>query len=322
MRLLLLFVTITACRFALPDQDDVLPPPPPSPSEDADVSMFDPNGVRQIYATRLDRARPWTLGFDDWQARTRGFDAATAEGEGAATTITASGQVRLNVASEDTPCTGDPDQGAALARGFMCLQNDWYAFEITAYVQLVDAATTDDDRNWVWYGGGGRHTGDGAPDGCTGSAYKASYHYATGEVRVRKENFHVNYFNRDWKPVAGGIDFAAHPDQWLGMKLVRYEVVRDGVRGMRLEQYLDLAGIDAEGHSANAWTLVNVEEDLGGWSSGATACGAPTTDQPMLWGGPWATFRWDNTTSRTRLMSVREIVPPETPPLDAPAAAR
>jgi hypothetical protein len=30
----------------------------------------------------------------------------------------------------------------------------------------------------------------------------------------------------------------------------------------------------------------------------------------MFWGGPWVTYRWDNTTSKLRLMSVREITPP------------
>lgn len=278
---------------------------------------LDPNGVAQIYPTAPDQAPSWTLGFDDWQARTRGWE-GTVEGTGAGTIVTEGGQVRLNVAAQDSDCEGEPDQARALAQGYMCSPLDWYELEMTGYVQLVEAAGGEDDRDWTWYLGGGRHTGDGPPDGCTGTAYKGNLHYADGRARMRKESWHVNYTSREWKEVAGAPDYTEAPDLWVGIKLVRYQIVRDGEPGLRLEQWVDLGGVGEDGAPANQWTLVNVEEDHPGapsWGEEATACGAPTDDQIMFWGGPYASFRWDDTTSRIRLMSVRAIVrPADLPP--------
>jgi hypothetical protein len=272
---------------------------------------FDPNGVAQIYCTNDDKAEPWTLGFDDWESRTRSF--GDVSGDDALTIVEESGQVRMTVMAVESDCEGNTDHGEALEQGYMCGPNDWRNWEMTGYFQLVDAAGDSSDQDWTIYGNGGRHTGGGAPTGCLGSAYKASYHYADAEVRFAKESWHVNYDHTDWEPVDGGIDYTADGDAWLGMKLARYEFESDGEVGVRLELWLDLEGVDGDGEPANAWELVNVREDHPGspsWGSDATDCGAPDDDQIMLWGAPWVTWRWDGTTSRLRLMSVREILPP------------
>ena len=97
------------------------------------------------------------------------------------------------------------------------------------------------------------------------------------------------------------------------MKYVKYEFTRNGQRGIRLELWLDLDGIDAAGNPRNNWQRVRVVEDHpdgGSWGADAQECRAPRADQIMFWGGPWVTYRWDNTTSKLRLMSVREITPP------------
>lgn len=281
----------------------------PATSHDAaPAATFDPNGVLQIYPTNPDGAAPWTLGFGDWPSRTRQWGTVT--GDGAATIVTAGGQVRLTVKAEESDCEGEQDHGLALSRGWMCSPLDWRNWEMTGYVRLDIAATDQADHDWTWYGNGGRHTGAGPPLGCLGSSYKASYDYVTGSVRAAKESWHVNYDQRPWEPVAGGLDFTApeNADRWLGMKVIRYETGAV----VRVEVWLDLAGVDADGVPANDWQLVRVEEDSAAtpWGSMATLCGAPSDDQQMRWGGPWVTWRWDSTTSSIRLMSVREILPP------------
>ncbi len=287
--------------------DDEEPPP----------TGTDPNGVAQIYPTKAGGAAPWTLGFGDWTDR---FDTDDGDvsGSGKSTVVTADGQVRLNVmAIPGNDCDGDEDQGEALARGYMCTPDDWTNFEMTGYLKLDEPADDDGDQDWTIYGNGGRHTGDGPPDGCTGSAYKASYHYQDAEVRFGKESWHVKYDYRPWRSVSGGIDYTEESDLWLGMKFARYEFTRNGERGVRNELWLDLDGIDSSGNPANEWTLADVEEDhpdAGSWGDEATECDAPVDDQIMFWGGPEVTYRWDNTTSRLRLASVREIVPPANPP--------
>lgn len=276
---------------------------------------LEPNGVKQIYPTACGKAKPWVLGFDDWKKRVHQFPAEN--GTGAATTVKASGQVRLTVKAEESACEGITDQGKALSQGYMCSANDWKNYELTAYLKLDVAAPASTEWDFTLYGNGGRHTGSGPPTGCMGSSYKGSYDYKQKRARFGKESWHVNYDWRAWKTVPNGIDMTASPSAWLGMKVVRYEFSRSGQKGVRHELYLDTAGIDASGAPKNAWALTLVEEDhpsAGSWGSAAKQCGVPADDQIMLWAGPWLTFRWDDTTATARLLSAREIVPPANPP--------
>lgn len=269
----------------------------------------DPNGTRQLYRTRTDKAAPWTLGFGNWQDRIRQF--GTVSGSGKDTVVRQSGKTRMTVKAEVSTCAGDPDQARALARGYMCSPNDWLNFEVTGYFKINTPAGTSGDQDWTLYGNGGQHTGSGNPDGCMGSSYKASYHYVNADVRFAKESWHVNYDHTSWTDVPGGINYADERTKWLGMKLVRYEITRAGERGVRVEHYLDLGGIDANGNPANNWALAGVREDHPStpWGSNGGECGV-AEQQIMFWAGPWVTWRWDGTDSSLRLMSVREIVPP------------
>ncbi|UXI67805.1 polysaccharide lyase [Tahibacter amnicola] len=284
--------------------------------EGAVTGGTDPNGVHQIYPSRAGRAKDWTLGFDDWQTRIRQF--GTVSGTGKNTVVRQSGQVRMTVSAEVSSCEGITDQALALQRGYMCSTNDWKNYEMTGYFKLNTPAGDEDDMDWTMYGNGGRHPGSG--NGCTGSAYKASYHYRDADVRFAKESWHVNYdFHPDngWHPVNGGVNFVEQRDRWLGIKFVRYEFTRNGQPGVRLEQYLDLDGIDANGNPMNHWGTqpVWVREDhpQTRWGSNGATCGV-ADQQIIFWGGPWVTWRWDNTDSSLRLMSVREIQPPAVVP--------
>jgi hypothetical protein len=272
---------------------------------------FEPNGVKQIYASACDKAKPWVLGFDDWTVRATKF--GTLAGTGAQTTVSASGQVRMTVKAEDSACEGATDQGKALAQGFMCSPNDWTNYELTAYLRVDVASSVTTDQDLTLYGGGGRHTGSGAPLGCMGSGYKGSYDYKQKRVRIGKESWHVNYDWKPWQSVPNGIDMTVSKDAWVGMKVIRYEIVQNAKPGVRNELWLDLEGLDAAGGPANAWVLAMTADDhpdSPSWGDQATDCGVPADDQILFWGGPWATFRWDGTAATGRLMSVREIVPP------------
>jgi hypothetical protein len=215
-----------------------------------------------------------------------------------------------------TECQGIANHAQAFSQGYMCTPKDWTNFEMTGYFKLQVPATERVDHDWVLYGNGGRHTGDGTELGCLGSSYKASYDYATGLVRMAKESWHVNYDQKAWHPgLAGGIKYIepANRSRWLGMKLVRYQILRNGKAGVRLELWLDTGGLTADHLPTNQWQIADVVEDhpdAGTWGHDATRCNAARDDQILLWGGPWLTWRWDNTTSRLRLMSAREIVPP------------
>lgn len=287
---------------------------------------YDANGVRQIYRSATGRAAPWVLGYADgngvgwWDRAVRlpgkwldddNVD-LTISGSGKNTVVTAGGsQIRLYVAATpfapDAHCDGDNDLDEVLARGYMCSSTDWRNYEISGYFQLVTPSGAD-HRSWQVYGGGGRHS-DASEHRCKGTAYKARLHYGEGWVQLRKEGPHPEYSNRTFSGrKAPDYTLSGNRSKWLGMKLVRYELTRNSQRIVRLEMYLDTTGIDASGNPANAWQLVASTEDTGGWGNDLDLCGV-SSDQIMLWGGPWIGYRWDDTTSRIRLMTIREIQP-------------
>lgn len=281
----------------------------------------DPNGVRQLYPSRVGKAEPWTLGFGDWQARFD-IDGGTFTGFGKDIVINNDGDRRMDVFAtvETIDCDGKTNYAESLAQGYACSPNDWNNIEMTGYVRLVSGSSTSTDQDWTWYGPSGKHTDkDQYPGKCWGHAYKASYHYRNGDVRFGKEMWHVNYDydgpSPNWVHLSNGIDYGEHPDKWLGMKFVRYEFTENGKRGIRNELWLDFSGIDAQGNPANNWgtepvLVVEDHPDGTSWGDGATDCHAVDDDQILLWGDPRATFRWDDTESELRLASVREIVPP------------
>jgi hypothetical protein len=58
------------------------------------------------------------------------------------------------------------------------------------------------------------------------------------------------------------------------------------------------------------WTKVNDRLDSGGWGDEGVHCGGDQ-DQIITWGGPIATFRWDNASDVDfKHFSVREIIGP------------
>lgn len=288
----------------------------PEASEPPDA---DPNGVAQIYPSKTGKAEPWTLGFGDWQARFD-LDGGSVSGEGKDTIISNNGSPRMDVfATEEVKtCEGNEDYAESLDQGYACSPNDWNDLEMTGYVRLRDSADSSSDQDWTFYGPSGTHTNNGQyPDKCWGHSYKGSYHYRNAQVRFGKETWHVNYDYGGpapgWVDVPGGIDYGDNPDEWLGMKFIRYHFTRNGQEGIRVELRLDLSGIDDLGNPANDWSKVlTVEDHPDGesWGEDATDCDAPNDDQILLWGDPRATFRWDNTDSQLRLASVREIQPP------------
>jgi len=287
---------------------------------------YDVNGVKQIYKTATGGAAPWVLGYPDvngvgwWDRAVRqpgkwldddNVD-VTISGTGKSTVVTAGGsQIRLYVAATpfdpDSHCDGDNDLGDVLARGYMCSSRDWRNYEITGYFQLVTPSSAD-HRSWQMYGSGGRHS-DTSEHRCKGTAYKARLDYEEGWVQLRKEAPHPYYHNRTFSGrKAPDYTLSENRSKWLGMKLVRYELTRDGRRIVRLEMYLDTSGVDGSGNPYNAWQLVASTEDTGGWGDDLDLCGL-ASDQIILWGGPWIGYRWDDTTSRLRLMTIREIQP-------------
>jgi hypothetical protein len=260
-----------------------------------DAGQNDKFGIKKIYASKPG-GEQWFMDMQDPinDPRTRPPSSMTQNADGS-WRVTSS-QVRYNIftSSGYLPDQVVKDHSILATRGYMQSSNDWKNVEMTGQVKFNSGG--DDD--WTWYARGGRHTGDGWPDGCEGSSLKGSLEYTSGRVRWAKEQWHVSYVFAPWQ------DSPATSDgKFVGFKTVMYNFQLNGETAVKLETWVDP-------NNSNQWQKVYDFIDHGGWGSEGEECnGAP--DQIITWGGPIATFRWDDGNSiDIKNFSVREIIPP------------
>jgi hypothetical protein len=277
------------------------PPPPPPPGGDVD-----PFGIRKIYQTKAG-GEEWYMNMANPtnDPRTRP-PSMTLNPPGCSPSDpcwrVTSTQVRYNVF---TSSGYNPSQITTLdhseleQKGYMQSPNDWKNVEMTGYVRVVTDNT--DTENFVWYARGGRHTGNGAPEGCEGSSIKGDLFY-NGRVRFAKEQWHVSYVFRPTTTATTDIE-----DRWVGFKTMMWNTVQSGGRFMEMELWMDK---NLDGLQNGPWERVYQTSDTGGWGDEGGECGG-ASDQIITWGGPIATFRWDGATDvHIKWFSVREIQPP------------
>jgi F5/8 type C domain-containing protein/Big-like domain-containing protein len=270
-------------------------------SQDPGVDKF---GIKKIYPTKSvgGKTEEWYMNMDNPTNDPRTSPPSMSKNSDGSWKVT-SGQVRYGVYTS----TGyHPGQISTLnqkqmeAKGYMQSPNDWKNVEMTGIVKMLSGDKTD---QWTWYGRGGRHTGNGYPLGCEGTALKPMLYY-DGKVRFAKEQWHVSYVFTGTKSSP-----ADNIGKFVGFKSVMYNFQQGGNTVVKLEIWVDLNPDSATGR--NKWQKVNEFVDSGGWGSSAGECGGKA-DQIITWGGPTATFRWDNANNVSiKNFSVREIVPPQ-----------
>jgi len=189
------------------------------------------------------------------------------------------------------------DQHALATKGFMQSANDWKNVEMTGVVKFNSGDSSD---SWTWYARGGRHY----DEGCEGTAYKADLFY-NGRVRIAKEQWHVSYvFSSATTPSPS----ASSIDKFVGFKAMIYNHQLGGETVVTTEIWVDRNPDSPT--LKNNWEKVYTFTDSGGFGSEADECGGDP-DQIVTWGGPIATFRWDNAGDvDVKNFSVREIQPP------------
>nr|WP_246137784.1 MULTISPECIES: discoidin domain-containing protein [Myxococcus] len=186
------------------------------------------------------------------------------------------------------------DRDVLASRGYMQAANDWRNVEMTGFVKLN--ATSDAKDNFDWYARGGKHNDDHS--GCEGSSYKAGLHY-DGRARWQKETWHVSYEQASYKTATSALK-----GRWVGFKAVMRNTTVSGKEAVRLEMYVN------ENADKVTWKKVYDMVDSGSWGGDAQHCGGATGAMPITWGGPIATFRWDNATDVDfKWLTVREIQP-------------
>jgi hypothetical protein len=91
--------------------------------------------------------------------------------------------------------------------------------------------------------------------------------------------------------------------KFVGLKVVMYNMQLNRKTVVKMESWVDP-------NNDNQWQKVYDFIDQGGWGSEGGECNG-ASDQIVTWGGPIASFRWDNGNSiDIKNLSVREITPP------------
>jgi hypothetical protein len=259
-----------------------------------DAGQNDKFGIKKIYASKPN-GEQWFMNMADPSNDPRTSEPSMSKNSDGSWRVT-SGQVRYGVftSSGYHPDQVVKDHGTIASRGYMQSPNDWKNVEMTGQVKYNSGG----DDEWTWYARGGRHTGSGSPEGCEGVAYKGSLAYTGGQVRWAKEQWHVSYVFQPWKNSPADGD-----GKFVGFKVAIYNMQLNGKTVVKMVSWVDP-------NNNNQWQKVYDFIDQGGWGSEGEECGG-APDQIVTWGGPIASFRWDDGNSiDIKNLSVREIVPP------------
>jgi hypothetical protein len=224
------------------------------------------------------------------------------------------GQIRIHVApyvgKDDSKCACD--QGNILTRGYMETDKDWRNVEISGEMRLKGAG----DSLTIYARGEYHYSKSSSADcnSCKGSSVKVNINLGdqtVPEIRFAFETWHVNYNHTIYYPIPaevlagyqGGILY----DQWFRFIYCIYNI--DNNSKVVNELYLS-KGL------TNDFVLIKKITVPGGvqWAdgyNGAKACGCPTDTTPILWGGPIASYRWDDMDDDKavswRKLAIREI---------------
>ena len=258
----------------------------------------DPFGIQKIYPTKAG-GEEWFMDMTDGEDPRSNPPSLRKNSDGSFKVT--SSQVRYGAYTTDGY---DPekintlDHGTIAQNGYMQSSKDWKNVEMTGYVKVNSGQSGE---NFAWYARGGRHTGDGNPEGCEGVAYKADLGY-DGRTRFAKEQWHVSYDFTDHKNPMSSIE-----DKWVGFKGIMWNMVQNGQTVVKMEIWVDK---NEDGKQDGPWVKVDENTDSGGWGNSGNECGG-ASDQIITWGGPVATFRWDGASDvDIKNFSVREIQPP------------
>jgi hypothetical protein len=279
------------------------PPPETGGSED----RF---GVVKLYPDSTSRPDSWFMNMDSPNENRKRFDVR----EDSSLTRNSDGswkirdtQVRMNVYNKNgysQTKIDTYDRAVMTQQGYMQDSDDWKNVELTMFVKLNAFGGS---TYFSPYARSGWHSHDTAANGenleCEGTGVKPRIYY-DGQVAEVKEMWHNDgYAVRDRHDVTSNLQ-----GRWIGIKVVIYDVPLSGGQiGVKQELWINESG---DPGLASNWRKVVDGVDSGGWGTNGDDidCGNARPDQPIFWGGPIVTYRWDNATDVDfKWLSVREI---------------
>jgi hypothetical protein len=267
---------------------------------------LDPFGIKEIYPTKAG-GEQWFMNMNDPNHDNRTDPKTTLTKNSDGSWKMTSNEVRFQVFTSSGYHPGlitTLNQQQLAAKGYMQSPNDWKNIEMTGYVKLNKqggdvrgASGSLLGGHYTWYARGGKHIGQGSPLGCEATSYHADWAY-NGKTRFAKEQWHVSYaftpYISSTEPIAG---------KWVGFKLIMYNMQQNGKTVVKMEIWVDA-------NNDGNWRKVNEFIDSGGFGNAGRECGG-APDQIITWGGPIATYRWDNSPDvDIKDFSIREIQAP------------
>ena len=193
--------------------------------------------------------------------------------------------------------------------GYWYKPSDWKNIEITLIFKLIDSSRSKDNQHdlslvtrsishSVMYDD---KTKDHHPHFyCGGSSYHNNISN-DGNVRMKKEEFHVNYEREKYNP---NIQLGEIYNKIIGFKGIVYNINDTAVK---LETWVDLNNA-----GKGPYKKVHEKIDNGDWGDNMKVCGAKTNGQAITWGSPLVIIKSNDFRFDIYDIQINEIVPPST----------
>ena len=174
---------------------------------------------------------------------------------------------------------------------------DWTNIEMTGYFKLL--STDDDSKGYSIFSRSIGH--DSEVSGCGGATPKFNIGF-DGELQMRKEMWHVSQVRDD--SIKDNDLSSSIEGKWIGIKTIIYNLPEN--QGVKMETWLDK---NNNGKFVKAHEFLETSGFGERGTSGPEKCNGEW-DQLYTWGSPKAVWRWDDSVSLFKFLSVREIIPP------------
>ncbi len=190
--------------------------------------------------------------------------------------------------------------------GYWYKPTDWKNVEVTMIFKLLDSARSKGDEHALSvvtrsishsenYDGK-----DEPPFYCGGSSYHNNISNE-GQVRMKKEQYHVNYDREKYNP---DVYLGNLYDKIIGFKAMVYNLNDTAVK---LEIW-----VDVENGGKGPYKKLHELIDNGDWGDSMKECSAETESQAITWGSPVIIIKTNDFKYDLYDVEVREIIPPTT----------
>ena len=192
--------------------------------------------------------------------------------------------------------------------GYWYKPTDWKNIEVTLVFKLLDSARSKGDQHSIsivtrsishsQLDNEYKKSDDEPPFFCGGSSYHNNLSN-DGNVRMKKEQFHIDY---EWERYNPEITVGDIYNKIIGFKAIVYNVNDTAVK---LETW-----VDTQNQGRGPYKKVHEGLDLGNWGDNMKLCGAEKEGQAITWGSPIVILKANDFKFDIYDLEIREIVPP------------